>query len=337
MKTNNLLAVPNDVARFLGSTIRRVENDVRRLFPFPKCVAGRSSQKPPVTQKESYAQALATKPLPPVGRTEASPVTPEKITPAPILEKKTVSQVFGLKGVEFENKAEQVRAEVYFRDLQSSSRTIRMEALREIKKLSRPTVVAVLEQMLSIEHDTLQIIEILNALAGIGDETLISKDIFKDYAGRQESGIRLAALRAISKYRDEESFNILTSYMKDKDAEVRRQMQNCLCWTFGERCLPFALNALHDADASVRKAASQIVGALKSHQAISGLITLLSDPKNDVQGSAAASLKKITGEDFNFKVTATKKNKEDAIESWRFWWRENQTEFERSKSQHFGS
>jgi HEAT repeat protein len=319
MTVKKLLAVPNDVARFLGSTLRRAENDFKSFSPFKK-------------HRERFSPVFAAKPVLPAHPIEPLPSTPEKTAPVLLAEKKPVSQEVGLRGIRFENKAEQVRAEVYFRDLQSPDRKIRMEAMAEIKKLSLPVVVAVLEQLLSIEHDALQVIEILNALASIGDVTLVPKKLFKNYAEHREVGVRLAALRAISKYRDEESFNILKSCIKDKDAEVRRQVLNCLCWTFGERCLPFAIDALHDAGASVRKAASQITGALKAHQATSGLITLLSDPEKDVQASAAASLKKITGQDFSFRPTASKRHREDAIESWRYWWRENQMKFERSKS-----
>ncbi|MBF0477927.1 MAG: HEAT repeat domain-containing protein [Candidatus Omnitrophica bacterium] len=353
MPTEKTAAGSNDFARFLGSTIRRVENDFKFLTLFPK----RPLPKPVAVKKEipiaavSVPVPVVAKPLPSVTsvkinipepvifektkpavpHAEASPVAVEKIIPLSAEEKKYISKEQGLKNITFVNKAEQVKAEIYFRDLQSSSRALRVDALREIRKLSRPTVIAILEQLLSVETDTLQIIELVNALAAVSEDTQIPKNLFRKYISHPDAGIRLAALRAISKYRDEESFNVLTTYLKDKDSEVRRQMINCLCWSFGERCLPYVIVALHDSDPIVRKAATQIAGVLKSKQAISSLITLLSDQHEEVQSGAAAALKKITKEDFDFKVTGTKREKDDAIESWRFWWRENQTQFERAK------
>ncbi|MBF0511152.1 MAG: HEAT repeat domain-containing protein, partial [Candidatus Omnitrophica bacterium] len=236
----------------------------------------------------------------------------------------------GLKDIVFANKTEEVEVEIYFRDLHSPSRLVRMQALRQIKQLSRPTAVAMLEDLLAKEHDTLQMIEVLNALASVSDEASTSKNVFKGFISHHDTGVRLAALRAISKYHDDDGFNILAACMKDKDPEVRRQALNCLCWSFSERCLLYAVNALHDSNPGVRKAAAQITGALKATHAISGLITLLADPDKDVQATAAESLKKITDEDFGYRVKGTLRDKQDAIEAWRFWWRENQTKFKRN-------
>ncbi|MBF0569710.1 MAG: HEAT repeat domain-containing protein [Candidatus Omnitrophica bacterium] len=355
-----------NLARFLGAAVKGVEKEFNYLFPAGKNVPRPASEKIPVVKKESCvgifaaklaAQAKVAAPAPaPVSVPVPEPVVEPVVTiapvavpaprvapivvvpqnpvaePAPVSVKKVVSHALGLEGIAFASKAEEVESEIYFKDLQSSSRATRLKALREIKKISSSAAAAMLERLLVIEKDTLQVIEILNALASVCEDVPSARVTFKDFTLNHDAGIRLAALRAISKYRDEESFSILSGHMKDKDAEVRRQMLNCLCWTFSERCLPFAINALHDADPGVRKAAAQIVGALKAIQAISGLITLLSDPDNDVQASAAASLKKITGEDFRFKATATKQGKQDAVEAWRFWWRENQTRYARAKA-----
>ena len=236
-----------------------------------------------------------------------------------------------LRGIQFESKSEQVRAEIYFRDLRSSNKAQRMEAITEIKKLSRPIMIAGLRQTLSGEQDPMQIIEILNALASIGVEAQVPKQFFLGYLSNHDTGVRLAALRAVSKFSDEESFGLLSSLVKDKAPEIRRQALNCLCWTFSDRALPFAVKALHDADPDMRKAASQICGTLKSSMAVSALISLLSDPSEEVQESASQSLKKITKQDFAFKVSAPKKAKDDAIEGWRYWWRDHQTNFERVK------
>ena len=84
------------------------------------------------------------------------------------------------------------------------------------------------------------------------------------------------------------------------------------------------LTLLHDADNHVRKTAIQISGAFKLRDTISALITSLSDPDRKIQKSVVVSLRKITGENFGFKVTGSKKSKDEAVEAWRFWWRDNQ-------------
>ncbi|MBF0486354.1 MAG: HEAT repeat domain-containing protein [Candidatus Omnitrophica bacterium] len=349
MQTKSSSAGQNSLARFLGATVRSVEKEFNYILSPKKRVPAPPAEKLPQAKKENFLETIsaALMPLPSVikpapvvtkkvsealsPRQEPLPPAPEKSAPAPVVERRIVSQSAGLAGIAFANKTEEVEAEIYFRDLQSSSKATRLQALREVKKLSQPTATALLDRLLSIEQDTLQIIEILNALAGLSPEAAGVKNTFKDFSFHKDAGIRMAALRAVSKYHDEESFNILASAMKDKNAEVRRQVLNCLCWTFGEQSIPFTVNGLHDSDAGVRKAASQIAGALKAEQAISGLISLLSDPQQDVQVAASASLKKITGEDFGFKASASKQSKQDAVEGWRFWWRENQMKFNRTK------
>lgn len=354
--------MPNDFARFLGSTVRSLEKEFKYLSPSSR--PARAASAPvaavkPAAPKPCFFKNLLSMPcakpvkvaapvipavaveapkasLPTVAPiirhidvvAPAAPVAPVAEVAAPA---RIVSQDNVLQGVQFASKSEQVRAEIYFRDLRSSSKVQRMEALGEIKKLSRPTMIAGLRQVLASEQDALQTIEILNALGAIGAETRLPKQLFTDYLSHGDTGVRLAALRAISKYNDEEAFGYLTSLIKDKNHEVRRQILNCLCWSFSERCLPFALKSLHDIDPGVRKSAAGIVGTLRSHMAISALISLLSDPSDEVQESASAALKKITKEDFDFKVSASKKAKDDAIEGWRYWWRDHQTSFGREK------
>ncbi|UCC95502.1 MAG: HEAT repeat domain-containing protein, partial [Candidatus Omnitrophota bacterium] len=108
------------------------------------------------------------------------------------------------------------------------------------------------------------------------------------------------------------------------DVEVRRQALNCLSWFFPDKCTSGVLKLLHDVDNRVRKSAIRICGSLKLSQCISTLISLLSDSNIEIQKSAAASLKKITRQNFDFKATGSEKNKEAAIENWHFWWRDNQ-------------
>ena len=341
MQTKSPQAVSNRLARLLGATVKSVEKEFKYILGPRKAASVQPCPKPRVVIPVPVITPVVRSPLPPMAAPLVVP-PPLPKAPEPVLEESPVPEVTrvkasaakhnGLENISFANKSEEVEAEIYFRDLQSSSRGTHLQALRKIKGLSQSTATAILKQQLATEQDLSQVVEILNALAGIIDPVVTSKHLFIDYARHQDAAVRLAALRAVSKYHDDNSFEILTESVRDKDPDVRRQVLNCLCWTFAERSVPFAVNALHDADAGVRKAASQIAGALKAMPAISGLISLLSDPAPDVQAGAAAALKKITGEDFGFKATASKKSKDDAVEAWRFWWRENQTRINRTKA-----
>lgn len=315
MQTKDIKTVPNDVARFLGSAVKRLEQDINRLFSL-KLDLSRKIDLPREQRQEPEILPSLQRRMEPCQ--PALPAVKERLSPKEPL----YSHHTELNGIAFTNKAEQLGAEIFFQDLQSLNRHNRMQAFAALKKLPVSTAAEMLERLLAREHDPCKIIETLNVLTGLNNEMRIPKRLFLTYAQHDNPLIRSVAFRAISKYRDEEAFAILSAAAKDPDAEVRRQILNCLCWNFEERCLSFALKALSDEDPRVRKTACLILGVFKAMDGISGLITLLSDPDREVQKSANLSLKKITGEDFGFKVSDARKAREDAIEHWRFWWRQ---------------
>lgn len=323
MNTKDLKTVPNDVARFLGSTLKRVEKDIDRLFSLSLELSRKFDL--PFKEKEE------PKVLPVLRSCEEKPKTPQHTTEERLPQKTPSSRENVLSNIAFQNKAEEMEAEVFFQDLRSLDRGARMQALGALKKLSLPIASQMLEKLLSGEKDPFKIIEALNALTGLNNGTLVPKRLFLKYAEYDHPEIRSVALRALSKYHDEESFGILAAHAQDSDAEVRRQVLNCLCWVFDERCLPFVLKATHDPDHRVRKTASQIIGVFKAQEGISSLITLLSDSDKEVQKSAILSLKKITGEDFGFKATEQKNKKDETIEKWRSWWRHNQNGYQKNQ------
>ena len=69
------------------------------------------------------------------------------------------------------------------------------------------------------------------------------------------------------------------------------------------------MQALRDRAAEVREAACSVFGARKQESAVATLLPMLSDPNKVVRKSAAAALKKITGE----------KHGTD-VDGWRRWW-----------------
>lgn len=232
-----------------------------------------------------------------------------------------------LKGILFEDVKEIPGAEIYVNDFNSNIGSIRKDALDQIKKLSQKTAIPILEKLLSNQNEPIKIAEILNTLGNMNEKGEISKEIFLKFLKNDFASVRLAVIRGMSKYKDEEGYELLVAALKDVDAENRRQALNLLCWIYKEKSDLLVLKMLHDMDNSVRKTAIQICGVLKLHQAVSPLITCLSDPDKEIQKIGEDSLRKITNQKFGFNVNGSPISKKNAIEAWRFWWRENQATF----------
>jgi HEAT repeat protein len=230
----------------------------------------------------------------------------------------------GLNDIPLDNKTEQIKEEILLNDLKSPEREIRTQAQGELKNIPHTAVLKLLERALAGENDILRIIENLNVLETFREVSPAARQIFNKYAAHEDAAVRLAALRSVSKYRDDESFDMVSSRVKDEDPEARRKILNLLCWNFEQKCLPFAMSAFHDADSQVRRAAAQIAEALRAEEAVLGLIALLSDPDKDVQDSANSGLKKITGKDFGFNASASRGHNEKAIDGWKKWCLGNQ-------------
>lgn len=313
MPAESLKTVSNDFARFLGLTVKRLEKEIKSYLPLKKWfydVLPRQAA-PPVIASQNISLASAVK---------EKPVEMGEDIPAD-----------NVKYIPRDNKTEEIKSEFIFNDLRSPDKEIRKQAQAELKNIPRPLALKLLERSLAAEEDTLRIIESLNVLETIKGDSVLARQLFNKYSKHVDSAIRLAALRSIAKYRDDESFNLVASHIKDKDPEVRRRMLNYLCWNFEERCLSFTLAAFHDVDPQVKKAAALIAGALNFQEAMTGLITFLSDPDKGVQESANSSLEKMTGKDFGFNASVSQGRKEGAVEGWKKWWRENQAKFGRPK------
>ncbi|MFT5207581.1 MAG: hypothetical protein ACI9CF_001337 [Candidatus Omnitrophota bacterium] len=233
-----------------------------------------------------------------------------------------------LRDVPFMNDSQRLQSQVFLTDLNSKSPKVRAGAMREIKKLPTPIAVSILKNALAAS-DTRPVrrLSLLNALSAMNQDGAVGKDLFKEFLTHADAGQRLTALRALSKYKDSESVDILMNALHDKDGEVRRQALNLLFWNNPDACVASASTMLYDMDNRVRKTAISICGALKLRQCISPLITLLNDPEPSIQKSASESLKKITNQNIAFRVSANEKTKQKAIEAWSFWWRDNQATF----------
>ncbi|MBF0384244.1 MAG: HEAT repeat domain-containing protein [Candidatus Omnitrophica bacterium] len=330
-----IVAITYDTIRFLGECTGVVEKTFFTIAPFLK---PRITEKPKVSYKSPEPEKSPSSFLRSDKIVTTSFATEKKEEANPILlsfqaqiDKPASSAVASksteLKNIPFQDADEAHRADIYVRDFDSKLAKLRSEALDQIKKLSKPVAIAILKKLLATENDQLKLIEILNALSTLNEKADLNKDFFIVYLKDDNPHMRLAALRAISKYKDEEAFEILSSAIKDPSPEVRKQALNLICWNYGDRGIPFIMKLLHDVDDNIRKSAIQMCGAFRAHQAVSALISLLTDAEQTIQKEADAALRKITKHNFEFHAKGSQKNKEEAIEAWRFWWINNQATF----------
>jgi hypothetical protein len=266
-------------------------------------------------------------------RITAPIIVKDQATPHAVKEEraKDAKLAHSLQEIEFTSKLECLKAETYVSDFMSPDKKIRVKSLEQIKKLSEASAIGVLKSLLLSSKESLQTVELISAISEINEKGFLDKRVLAGFLSNQNLSVRQTALRAVAKYRDNESFLYVSGALQDPEAEVRRQALNCLAWFFGDRCAPAVAKSMYDIDAGIRKSAALISGSMKLNHSISGLITLLSDSDHGVQKAASDSLIKITGRDQGFRVNGSAKSKSEAIEGWRFWWRDNQSKFTGSK------
>ena len=344
--------------RFFGSILGDVREGVYVIVPFLRPKEGKQKTQAPFVRplfvpkprreetpvytpkaevSHKYEPAPAPKPSPFRAIFEAvKPAPREKVEeksahhvvkrPEPTITKPFEGDSF-LKGIAFHDRGEAIRAEVYVKDFNTGAPRRRREALEQIESFPRPMAVEILRRLMEGQKDSLVQMELLDVLSGLNNDGTLDKRFFKDYLKNENSILRLAAVRAFSKYKDEESFEILAAAMHDSDPEIRKRALSLILTSFEKRAAILTLRALTDPDTHVRKNAVSICGILRLKTAISSLISLLGDPEKEVQKAANESLKKITGEDFEFAANSSQAIKKGAIEGWRFWWRSHQSNF----------
>jgi hypothetical protein len=75
-----------------------------------------------------------------------------------------------------------------------------------------------------------------------------------------------------------------------------------------------------DDDPEIRRAAAIAAGQKDSKTLVPYLISLLRDPENSVVRAAHASLKSLTEKDFGPAATATREERDQAVQKWIAWW-----------------
>ena len=316
---NHLESSYYTLMRFLGSTTRSICNGVYYICPFINL--GKLQKQ----DEGSILEVSIIKEPEVVSSVEQKSLSSMQASFSTKSQRIEVQSFFN--GMKFKNKLERMKAEVFVEDFQSPLDDTRHKALKHLNEISKPAAKAILRKLLQLEEDSLKIIEILNSLSNLNDDHKLQLQIFTDFLSHHNSGVRQTALRVIARYADEQSFEIISSCLMDENAEVRRQALNCISWFFRDRCAPAVLKSLYDDDYHMRETAILICGTFKLRQSISALITLLSDPNKNVRKKAIDSIRKITGQNFEFDAFGSENNRKAAIEDWRFWWRDNQIKF----------
>lgn len=292
--------------------------------PKPEVIHKHEPEPPKVSAFSAIFEAIKPAPREKVEEKSAPRV---ETRPEPKFSKPVEVDSF-LKGIAFRDPGETISAEVYVKDFNSGSPRLRRQALSQIEAFARPVAVQILTRLMEGQKDALIQMELLDALSTLNHDGMLDKRLFKSYLKSENSILRLAAIRAFSKYKDEESYEILSSAMRDGDPEIRKRALSSVLTSFEKRAVPLAMRAMTDSDAQVRKTAVSICGILRAKDAISALISMLGDPEKDVQKATNEALKKISGQDFDFDANGSLVNRRGAAEAWRFWWRNHQAHYE---------
>lgn len=230
-------------------------------------------------------------------------------------------------GIEFESDLDLVNAKLFIEDYRSPVAQIRTKAFQRLQALSKPAALGLLRKLLLVEQNHLQIIKIFRAISTLDTNCRLEIKTFVPFIKHPNSLVRQIAVRIIARYSNDESFSVLSSLSLDKDYQVRKEALNCISWFFRDKGASFIIKSIQDINDEVKKTAIILCGVLRLHQSIPDLIILLCDADLEVQKEAAVALKKITGQDFGFKATESRKSKIDAIEKWSSWWRQNKAIF----------
>ncbi len=206
-------------------------------------------------------------------------------------------------------KEECLRAKVYIRDFSSATKTLRLQALGQIKRLSKPVAKVILKMLLSKETEVLKQVEVLGALATCNGKADGDRGYLNTYFYNPEPQLRVAALRALSKYEDEASFETLSLAIKDSQPDIRKEAINLMVSIYGQRALPLLLHLLRDLDDKVRSCVISLCATLEAREAVPVLITMLTDENSEIQKEVSGALKKIT-----------KESKAKTGNEWNLWW-----------------
>jgi HEAT repeat protein len=174
-----------------------------------------------------------------------------------------------------------------FRDQDSR---VRINAVRELRKLASPRVIPLLIEALKSEFDDVRA-KAVYALGKIRDKsaTMPLGEVLDD----QKTQVRLLAVQALGKIGDRRAIEPLTKALDDEDPEVRRYAVMSLTKVGGRRVVELLIQALSHRDSSVRGTAAHELGVIGDKKAVEPLVEALEDEDSSTRRFAAEALGKL--------------------------------------------
>ncbi|HED64106.1 MAG TPA: hypothetical protein ENJ09_00995 [Planctomycetes bacterium] len=112
--------------------------------------------------------------------------------------------------------------------------------------------------------------------------------------------------------------------LASEDAGTRWQAVQALGATRDPAVAEHIAPLLKDPDLFVRMAAARILGDLESRASVPALIDALEDAEASVREAAVVSLRSITGKSFRFDPAGKEADRAKRIRSWRDWWKKEE-------------
>ena len=133
------------------------------------------------------------------------------------------------------------------------------------------------------------------------------------------STVRLAAVRSLHRLAGPDGAASLIRMFSDVDEDVQRRAVACLGWLGQKHLAGELLPLLRRGSASVRLAALEALGNLKSLAGVAEVIELLDDPEEPVQKKAFQVLRTITGKQMAEAFPGDEEGRRFLIARWRAW------------------
>ncbi len=104
------------------------------------------------------------------------------------------------------------------------------------------------------------------------------------------------------------------------DGETRKKAREALANRLTRMKDETLQEYFQDEDPEIRRAAAIAAGQKDSKTLVLAVIALLRDPEDSVVRAARASLKSLTGKDFGPAASATREERDQAVQKWVDWW-----------------
>ena len=171
---------------------------------------------------------------------------------------------------------------------------------------------------------------------GVDYEALLPH--LKRLASDPEDLVRHNALWALGEIRSEEAVGLLIKCLSDPDRLFRINAAHTLGRTGSKVAVVPLIQALYERDVSLRTVAAEALGKIGSSKAVAPLIATLKEEAppqarpiqwTRFRRAVIEALESITGRSLgNFRRATTDDERQEIIQQWLEWWKENKEEYE---------